>query len=108
MDADRDQALQRDYWRWHAQFLQNRRELAETALWEGPALAMTAQAFLLTISLGANTPQFGRIVSSLLALSTASAAIYMICRKRKQGENYDTELWSVIERLHQYKPPDLD
>jgi hypothetical protein len=104
IDAD----AQRAYLKWCAQFLQSRRELAETALWEGPALALTAQAFLLTICLAADTPAFGRIIASLLASCTSAAAIYLILRKRRQGRIADSELHSIIFKLYKYHPYDLD
>jgi hypothetical protein len=58
--------------------------LENTVLWQGPALALAAEAFLLTIALGRDTANFARVLSSFLAAVTAGAACYLVYRKGVQ------------------------
>ena len=53
-----------------------RRQQWDTLLWQMPTMALTGEAFLFTISLGATTSQTGRIVASLLALVVAFASLH--------------------------------
>jgi hypothetical protein len=60
--------------------------MENTILWQGPALALAAEAFLLTIALGKDSTGFVRFLSSLLATVTAGAASFLIYRKGRQVE----------------------
>lgn len=60
----------------------NRRQQWDTLLWQMPTMALTGEAFLFTISLGGNTAQTGRIVSSVLALVVAIASLHSLSAHR--------------------------
>ena len=60
----------------------NRRQQWDTLLWQVPTMALTGEAFLFTISLGAATSQTGRIVSSVLALIVAVASLHSLAAHR--------------------------
>ena len=60
----------------------NRRQQWDTLLWQMPTMALTGEAFLFTISLGGSTSQTGRIVSSVLALVVAVAALHSLSAHR--------------------------
>lgn len=60
----------------------NRRAQWDTLLWQMPTMALTGEAFLFTISLGASTSQTGRIVASLLALVVAVASLHSLSAHR--------------------------
>jgi hypothetical protein len=60
----------------------NRRQQWDTLLWQMPKMALTGEAFLFTISLGASTSQTGRIVASLLALVVAIASLHSLSGHR--------------------------
>ena len=66
--------------------------LEDTILWQGPALALAAQAFLLTTALGNDTATFARVISALLAFVTATAAWYLIWRKGRQVKGLEEAL----------------
>jgi|SoiMethySBSTD1v2_1073268.scaffolds.fasta_scaffold1396959_2 hypothetical protein len=58
--------------------------MQDTVRWQGPALALAAQAFLLTIALGKDGTTYTRVVSSLLAALSAASACYLVIRKTVQ------------------------
>jgi hypothetical protein len=60
----------------------NRRQQWDTLLWQVPTMALTGEAFLFTISLGASTSQAGRIVASILALIVAVASLHSLAGHR--------------------------
>jgi AcrR family transcriptional regulator len=72
--------------------LLQRHQEDETILWQGPALALAAQAFLLTTALASDTSSAGRVISTLLAIVTALMSMYLVLRKRQ-------ELDSVVQRI---------
>jgi hypothetical protein len=74
--------------------VQSQLELESTILWQGPALALAAQAFLLTIALGPDVTSFARVISAGLALVTAASALYLV--HRKGGEVQD---WKNVARI---------
>jgi membrane protein implicated in regulation of membrane protease activity len=63
----------------------------DTILWQGPALALAAQAFLLTIALAKDATRFAGVLSSLLAFVTAGAAWYLIWRKGRQVKGLEEQ-----------------
>jgi hypothetical protein len=50
----------------------------DTLLWQMPMMALTGEAFLLTIALYSSTQQWGRILSSLLAFVVAVASLHSL------------------------------
>lgn len=60
--------------------------LQDQVRWQGPALALTAQAFLLTVALAESTTAVARILGALLGGATSFSAIYLIGRKSHQIE----------------------
>jgi len=83
----------------------NRRQQWDTLLWQMPTMALTGEAFLFTISLGANTSQTGRIVASLLALLVAIAALHSLSAHRLSELTdsrwlHDHEVRSGASELH--------
>ncbi|MGH9020286.1 MAG: hypothetical protein ACRDV0_04630 [Acidimicrobiales bacterium] len=60
----------------------NRRQQWDALLWQVPTMALTGEAFLFTISLGAATSQAGRIVASTLALIVAVASLHSLASHR--------------------------
>jgi hypothetical protein len=55
----------------------NRRQQWDILLWQMPTMALTGEAFLLTIALAGSTSQAGRIVASALAMIVALAALQL-------------------------------
>ncbi|WP_050669290.1 DUF4916 domain-containing protein [Luteipulveratus halotolerans] len=51
-----------------------------TLMWQTPALALTAQAFLLTIAMSAGSPTVGRVISSLLAVLISLLSIQLMLK----------------------------
>jgi hypothetical protein len=66
-------------------------------MWQGPGLALAAQAFLLTVALAHDTSRFGRVVATALALVTVFAAAQLIRRKKWQIDAFERE---IAEDLH--------
>ena len=54
----------------------------DTLLWQVPVMSLTAQAFLLTIALGASSSVAARVVSSLLSLVSLLASMQLMARHR--------------------------
>ncbi|MEU6581438.1 hypothetical protein [Nocardia sp. NPDC046763] len=69
----------------------------ENLLWQVPALSLTAQAFLFSISMGAGNDPVARIASSLLALIVSIISIMLMASHRLAGRK--DELW--LERFEQ-------
>ena len=83
----------------------NRRQQWDTLLWQMPTMALTGEAFLFTISLGASTSQTGRIVASALALLVAVAALHSLSAHRLSELTdsrwlHDHEVSSGASELH--------
>jgi hypothetical protein len=66
--------------------------LQDTIRWQGPALALAAQAFLLTIATAEHGTAFTRAVSASLGLFTALAAINLLAWKTRQVLSIKDEL----------------
>lgn len=62
-----------------------------TLLWQVPALGLTAQAFLMTIVLGAGSPSTGdaaRYIASALSIIVAFASVYLMHNQRARAINH--------------------
>lgn len=60
----------------------NCRRQRETLQWQVPITALTGEAFLFMISIGASTFPAGRIVASILALTMAVASLHSLAGHR--------------------------
>ncbi|MEV5832211.1 hypothetical protein [Nocardia sp. NPDC052112] len=69
----------------------------ENLLWQVPAISLTAQAFLFSISMAAGTDSVARIASSLLALIVSIISIMLMASHRLSGRK--DALW--LERFEQ-------
>lgn len=78
----------------------SRRQTYDTMLWQTPVLSLTAQAFLLTIALGANIYPGARILAALLSLVAALASIQLL-EKHRHFERGDSEFLNKFEVLYQ-------
>jgi hypothetical protein len=78
------------------QIVADRRLQYENLLWQVPAISLTAQAFLFSISMGANDP-VARIASSLLSLIVSIISIMLMASHRLAGRK--DALW--LERFEQ-------
>jgi len=76
-----------------------RRQQWDTLLWQMPTMALTGEAFLLTIALAGATAQIGRIVASSLALVVALAALHSLSAHRL-SELADASWLREHERSH--------
>lgn len=59
-----------------------RRQQWDILLWQMPTMALTGEAFLLTIALAGSTSRTGRIVAAALALVVAMAALHSLSAHR--------------------------
>ena len=60
----------------------NRRQQWDVLLWHMPTMALTGEAFLLTIALAGSTLKAGRILASALAMIVALAALHSLSAHR--------------------------
>jgi len=60
----------------------SRRQQWDVLLWQMPTMALTGEAFLLTIALAGSTSQAGRILASSLAMIVALAALHSLSAHR--------------------------
>jgi hypothetical protein len=67
---------------------------AETFAWAVPALALTAQALLLTVAFGHSTTPTGRVFASLTGVVTLLAALHLLGKHTFNFDMYE----AVIER----------
>jgi hypothetical protein len=58
--------------------------MKDSVRWQGPALALAAQSFLLTVALGSDGTPFTRITAAALGLATSIAAMHLVFRKGRQ------------------------
>jgi hypothetical protein len=79
------------------QQLSSRRDFAETTLWQAPALALAAQAFLLTIALDPSASLTGRLLSTGLAFIVAWAAIQLMARRHRQIKADNADITSLYK-----------
>ncbi|MCW6007134.1 hypothetical protein K1W54_21505 [Micromonospora sp. CPCC 205371] len=78
-----------------ASALASRRTAFDTMMWQVPALALAAQAFLLTIALGSDIGRLSRVIAALLGLALAGMSIQLMAKYRYL-EVLDSQL---LERL---------
>ena len=76
-----------------------RRQQWDILLWQMPTMALTGEAFLLTISLARSTSQTGRIIASSLAFVVAIAALHSLAAHRL-SELTDAAWLRDHERTH--------
>ncbi|WP_147258788.1 hypothetical protein [Pseudonocardia hierapolitana] len=60
-----------------------RRTQFDNLMWQVPILSITAQAFLFTVSLGADTSQAARVISSSLSLIVTVLTLQLFVRHRQ-------------------------
>ena len=75
----------------------NRRLTFDSMMWQVPVLSLTAQAFLLTIALGADTSQYARSVSAGLACVTAVMSLQLMA-KHRYHEILDAKMLERLEK----------
>jgi len=68
------------------QTVEEKRHNLDQMMWQVPTLSLTAQAFLLTIGLGAETSWVGRLTAAFLGLIAAGAAIQLLLKHRYHEE----------------------
>lgn len=76
-----------------------RRTQFDNLLWQVPVLTITAQAFLFTVALGADTRPAARIVSCLLSVLVTFLTLHLFTRHR-QAEIADAHWLEEYERRH--------
>ncbi|WNG95285.1 hypothetical protein [Mycobacterium sp. ITM-2016-00318] len=69
----------------------------DNLVWQVPVLSLTAQAFLFTIAVGADSSNSARIISSLLSLLVTFLCITLMARHR-QAEIYDAHWLEDVEK----------
>lgn len=75
-------------------------------VWQVPGIALTAQAFLMTIGLGPGVGHLARFVSGLLSLVIAAMSVQLLMRHRLSAradavwlEDFErTQGWTVMHR----------
>jgi hypothetical protein len=79
-----------------------RRTQFDNLLWQVPILSLTAQAFLFTVALGADTSKAARIIAACLSLITTLLTLQLFTRHRQSEitdahwlERYETEKLGV-------------
>lgn len=98
------------------QILAARRQAYDQLLWQTPVLSLTAQAFLLTIALGAGNSSAARFLSASLSLVTALASILLMAKHRyyeviasKALQKYESEKMSDgFDPIHKRRPSSDD
>lgn len=76
-----------------------RRQNFDAMVWQVPALALTAQAFLMTIALGAGTGHLARIAAGLLSALASLMSVQLLLRHRMH-EVADNRWLRAFERSH--------
>ena len=77
-----------------------RRMQYDALMWQVPALSLTAQAFLLTISLGSESSRTARVGTALLAALTAVISVQLLAKHRRH-ENIDSVWLERYELEHE-------
>jgi hypothetical protein len=77
------------------QAAEGRRAAVDQMMWQAPGLSLTAQAFLLTVSLQPGTGQVGRALSGILGLAVAIASIQLLLKHR----HHETQLSYWLEEV---------
>ncbi|WP_284990861.1 MULTISPECIES: hypothetical protein [unclassified Arthrobacter] len=71
----------------------------DNLLWQVPLLSLTAQAFLFTIALGADTSKWSRTLAATLSVVVAVLCVSLMARHR-QAELSDAHWLEVYEEGH--------
>jgi hypothetical protein len=74
-----------------------RRQTSDTLVWQAPILSMTAQAFLMLISLGSDSTIAARAIASLFSFTVSLASIHTMAKSR-QFEHEDSMWCGEYER----------
>jgi len=64
------------------QMVENRRSRTDVMMWQVPALAMTAEAFLLSVSLAPDTRGLGRTLAAAAGIVVVSASLQLMLKHR--------------------------
>lgn len=80
-----------------------RRQNFDAMVWQVPALALTAQAFLMTIALGPETGHLARIAAGLLSALAALMSVQLLLRQRAH-ELADARWLHKFELKHGWEP----
>ena len=70
-----------------------------TLLWQVPALGLTAQSFLLAITLGSDINKWSRIIASVLSIIIAAASGFLMHNQRGRAINHGELAKRVSEKL---------
>ena len=81
-DAGREIQSSQDVLLAQYQVVAARRQNFDSMVWQVPALALTAQAFLMTIALGPGTGHLARIAAGLLSALAALMSGQLLLRQR--------------------------
>ena len=94
--------------------LATRRATFDSLMWQTPALALTAQAFLFTISLSPSSADVARYIASALDIITAVVAIQTMAKHRYNEltdslllEDVERQLRIIIRGVHPHARPDV-
>jgi hypothetical protein len=90
-----------------------RRLTFDTMMWQVPSLSLTAQAFLLTISLGTDSSRLARLISALLGSAAMGMCLQLMAKYRhleimdaRTAEQLERDLsGSPGQRLYIHSPP---
>ena len=83
----------------YVELLEARRASSESLVWEAPSLALAAQAFLLTIALGAGATLAARMIACILSLVASLMAFQLMARAAYRAGEEDALLTKLHERL---------
>jgi hypothetical protein len=78
------------------QTIASRRAGLDSMMWQTPALGMTAQAFLITLALGAGSSRWARLLAALLSLILALMVMQLMAKHRR-NELLDSVLLEELE-----------
>jgi hypothetical protein len=95
VDGGKD-GLVKDYELSIYEAMTNRRTTYDIMMWQAPILSLTAQAFLLTIALGADSSRLARLLAAGLALISALGSMHLMAKHRFSG-NIDSRLLKHYE-----------
>jgi hypothetical protein len=79
------------------QVLAARRIQYDTLMWQAPALALTAQAFLLLVALYSTTSVAGRLIASVLSVAITVVSLQLL-EKHRYHELLDSQLLERLEK----------
>ena len=82
--------------------LTERRISHDNLTWQTPALSLTAQAFLLTISLGPSESQVSRTIASIISIMISILSVQLI-ERHSFFETTFSKILEEFEKKHNYK-----